>query len=132
MDEALRQRVRNRAEGRCEYCRLPESAVPLITFHVEHVLPRQHGGADDANNRALACPWCNWAKGPNPSGIDPESQAVVTLFNPRTQSWFEHFARRRATIVGLTPVGRATVRVLAMNRPECLEIRQWLLREGVL
>jgi len=59
MDEALRQRVRNRAEGRCEYCRLTESAVPLITFHVEHVLPRQHGGADDANNRALACPWWN-------------------------------------------------------------------------
>ncbi len=132
MDASLRQLVRSRAEQRCEYCHLPEAAVPLITFHIEHVIPRQHGGSDDPDNRALACPWCNRAKGPNLSGVDPDTQAVVMLFNPRTQSWSEHFARRGAALVGITPIGRATVRVLAMNRPECLEMRLWLLREGAL
>jgi hypothetical protein len=132
MDTAVRELVRRRAERRCEYCRLPESAVPLIIFHIEHVIPRQHGGSDAPENRALACPWCNRAKGPNLSGIDADSQAIVPLFNPRTQSWHEHFSRHGATIVGISPTGRATVHVLGMNRPECLEMRTWLLREGIL
>src|SRR5205085_1768004 len=71
-ERMLRQRVSTRAGERCEYCRLPEAAVPLITFHVEHIIPRQHGGGDDLSNRANACPWCNRAKGPNLSGLDKE------------------------------------------------------------
>ena len=132
MDAALRRLVCQRAAERCEYCRLPEAAVPLITFHVEHVIPRQHGGADDVANLAYACPWCNRAKGPNLSGRDLETNAILTLFNPRTQSWVEHFACDGATMIGLTPVGRATVRVLAMNRPDVLQMRTALLEEGVL
>jgi len=54
------------------------------------------------------------------------------LYNPRTQSWVEHFALHGATIIGLTPTSRATVRVLAMNRPEVLEVRAALLEEGIL
>jgi hypothetical protein len=132
MDVAARQFVRTRAAERCEYCRLPQAAVPLLTFHVEHIIPRQHGGSDDAANLALACPWCNRGKGPNLSGRDEETQTIVPLFNPRTQSWTEHFAYRGPIIVGQTPLGRATVRVLAMNRADALQMRAWLLREGVL
>ncbi|HTK77626.1 MAG TPA: HNH endonuclease [Gemmataceae bacterium] len=132
MDAAVRQLVRNRAGERCEYCRLPQAAVPLISFHVEHIIPRQHDGSDDPTNLAFACPWCNRGKGPNLSGRDLETHTVVSLFNPRTQTWTEHFAYRGPIVVGLTPTGRACVRVLAMNRADALELRAWLLREGVL
>jgi len=132
MAGSLRDLVRQQAEFRCEYCGLPEQGVPLVTFHLEHIIPRQHGGGDEPDNRALACPWCNRAKGPNLSGIDPDTQALVPLFHPRQQAWPEHFAFAGAHIIGLTPVGRATVRVLAMNRLEPLQIRTWLLQEGLI
>jgi 5-methylcytosine-specific restriction endonuclease McrA len=57
IDIATRRLVRERARGRCEYCRLPQSAVDAA-FHVEHIVPRQHHGPDDADNLALACDRC--------------------------------------------------------------------------
>jgi hypothetical protein len=55
MDERLREFVRNRADLRCEYCRIAQSAVVWGRFHVEHIRARQHGGTDDQDNLALAC-----------------------------------------------------------------------------
>ena len=49
MDQALRQFVRDRAENRCEYCQLPQHAMDG-TFHIEHIIARQHGGTDDLSN----------------------------------------------------------------------------------
>jgi 5-methylcytosine-specific restriction endonuclease McrA len=115
MDAATRGLVRSRAENRCEYCGLPQEALPLATFHTEHIIPKQHGGTDDPSNLALACFHCNQHKGPNLTGIDPQSDQIIRLFNPRTQHWQDHFARRGVEIIGLTPTGRTTVRVLAMN-----------------
>src|SRR5712664_3105548 len=109
MDTATRHLVRNRAKGRCEYCGLPEEFVPLITFHIEHIIPRQHGGDDEPTNLALSCPWCNWAKGPNLSGIDPDTNVLVPLFHPRQHVWSEHFAYQGPRIIGPSPIGRATV-----------------------
>lgn len=83
MDPALRERVRTRAGQRCEYCRLHQRYAPFVSFHIEHIVPRQHGGSDDPSNLALACHRCNLHKGPNLTGIDPESGQVVQLFNPR-------------------------------------------------
>ena len=65
MDERLRQTVRERADYRCEYCCLPQSAEPFFAYHVEHIVARQHGGRDDSENLALACYHCNAHKGPN-------------------------------------------------------------------
>lgn len=45
MDARLRQFVRQRANGRCEYCGLAQEQEPL-PFHVEHITPRQHEGKD--------------------------------------------------------------------------------------
>ena len=58
MDGQLRQLVRTRAAYLSEYCRLSQEFSEL-RFHIEHIIPRQHGGADDADNLALACPECN-------------------------------------------------------------------------
>ena len=109
MDEELRQTVRERAHHRCEYCCLPQDAEPFFANHVEHIVARQHGGSDDNENLALACYHCNAHKGPNLSGLDPESGALVRLFNPRLDKWEEHFERNGVLIVGRTAVGRATV-----------------------
>ena len=54
MEARLRQSVRQRAKNRCEYCRLHQDFEPL-RFHIEHIIPRQHGGKDSSENLALAC-----------------------------------------------------------------------------
>lgn len=115
MDATARSAVRSRAGDCCEYCGLPQSAIPIEAFHVEHVRARQHGGSDDPSNLALACAHCNLHKGPNLTGIDPMTDEIVPLFNPRKDDRSEHFALNGVVIIGLTPVGRATVHVLAMN-----------------
>jgi hypothetical protein len=121
---AVRQLIRQRAGDRCEYCRTHQDDEPLFRYQVEHVIARQHGGTDDADNLALACPHCNRHKGPNLTGIDPLTGAVETLFHPRRQSWPEHFEINGGLVLGRTPTGRATVRVLAMNDPIRVELRQ--------
>ena len=80
MDEALRQFIRERASHRCEYCHLPQDAEPFFAYHVEHIVARQHGGGNDSGNLAFACYHCNSHKGPNLSGLDPESGALVGCF----------------------------------------------------
>ena len=84
MDAATRQAVRERAGFRCDYCNLPEEAVPLVRFHVEHVIARQHldQNQDDLDNLALACDRCNAYKGTNIASIDPETGQRADLFHP--------------------------------------------------
>jgi hypothetical protein len=92
MDEAVRQFVRQRAAQQCEYCHIPQDALPWASFHVEHIRARQHRGGDDPDNLALACRRCNLHKGPNLSSIDPQTGQLVPLFHPRLDVWSEHFA----------------------------------------
>ena len=129
MDQAIRQFVRERAEDRCEYCRLPQHAVDG-TFHVEHIIARQHGGTNDLSNLAWSCDRCNFSKGPNLSCIDDETGEIVLLFHPRRDVWSEHFALQGPLIVGLTPTGRAVVALLQMNAPRRRDLRSLLLRRG--
>ena len=56
----------------------------------------------------------------------------MPLFNPRRERWAEHFLFRGARIIGITPTGRATVHVLAMNDTRRLELRSELLARGQL
>jgi hypothetical protein len=64
MDAALIQLVRQRAGGRCEYCRLPQAASG-VPFEIDHILARHHKGRSVARNLADACIYCNGYKGPN-------------------------------------------------------------------
>ena len=126
MDAATRELVRERAGGRCEYCLLRQQHSEL-THHIEHIVAKQHGGTDEADNLALACHRCNLRKGPNLSGLDPLGGDVVLLFHPRRDRWEQHFAIRDSNIQGSTPSGRATVRLLAMNDTRRVELRAELL-----
>lgn len=101
--------------------------LPFVTFHVEHIIARQHGGTDDADNLCQACHWCNFAKGTNLATL--VDGRLVPLFNPRDDVWPEHFVRRGDQIVGLTPAGRGTVTLLNMNDDDRREIRS-LLQEN--
>jgi HNH endonuclease len=132
MDAARREQVRLRAKDRCEYCRLSQVHAPVPQFHVEHIRPRKHGGTDAYENLCLACNHCNLHKASNLTGIDPLRGSVTRLFDPRKDRWSDHFYFHAARIVGRTDVGRTTVRVLAMNDSERLELRRQLLEFGRL
>lgn len=92
---------------------------------MEHVLPVASGGATSADNLALSCFSCNRRKWDRDSGIDPEAGSRERLFDPRRDTWNDHFAwsRDSLTVVGQTPLGRATVIALEMNRERVREIR---------
>jgi 5-methylcytosine-specific restriction endonuclease McrA len=123
MDAETRALVRQRAENRCEYCQRRQVDSPLIPLHVEHIVPRRHGGTDSLDNLALACPECNLHKGSNLTGIDPGSNEVTRLFDPRRDRWQDHLAWEGPRIVGLTAIGRTTVRVLELNAPARTRVR---------
>src|SRR4051812_26323349 len=124
MTALVRAQVRLRAMERCEYCRLPQSALPFATFHVEHIVAQQHDGSDDADNLALACDRCNAFKGTNLTAVDPVSQRIVSLFHPRTHLWADHFKQVGFEIEGLSDIGRATVRLLNMNARRRVQLRE--------
>jgi hypothetical protein len=111
-----RQFVRQRANYLCEYCHSSEEASAAL-FAIDHILPRSLNGSDELSNLALACQRCNGYRYNFTVGIDPVTQQVVPLFNPRKQKWLEHFSWTAdgLRIVGLTPIGRATCDRLDFN-----------------
>lgn len=130
MEAALRRLVRERAADRCEYCRIHQDQDTFFAFPVDHIIARQHGGGSDGQNLCLSCYRCNLHKGPNIASIDPSSGDMVRLFHPRNDDWTEHFEWKGALLVGRTPIGRATVRLLAINHPDYLLLREALIDEG--
>ena len=123
MTAATRALVRRRADERCEYCQTHQEDSPLAALHIEHIRPIKHGGSEDNSNLCLACIDCNLHKGPNIAGIDPLTDAVTLLFHPRQQHWEDHFSWEGIYVLGLTDIGRTTIRVLCMNNDEQLELR---------
>ncbi len=130
MKASTRAPVRSRAGRRCEYCRLHEDDLPLFPFHIEHILPKKHGGSDDPGNLAWSCHHCNLAKSSNLSGRDGVTGRIVVLFNPRRQHWERHFAWDGPRLVGLTSCGRATIAVLNINAAHRSDLRQLLIEAG--
>ncbi len=129
MNQQLRQRIRQRAKERCEYCLYPQSET-AISHQIDHVRAKQHGGTDDEDNLCLCCAICNRYKGPNLSSIDPDTQEITQLFNPRKQIWTQHFQLDGEQLIGLTPEGRATVFLLQLNSEERLLERRMLVALG--
>lgn len=123
--EEVDQIVRARALGLCEYCHAAE-LWQYVRFTLDHVQPRALGGADSPENLALACFHCNRRKSDHRGGVDPQSGERAELFNPRRDAWRDHFrwASDRLRVEGLTPMGRATVEVLQMNRERAVLVRE--------
>ena len=131
MLESLRQQVRERAGGRCEYCHLPENGT-VLPHEVDHIRSQKHGGLTSLDNLCLACSYCNAHKGPNVSGYDPDTDALGRLFNPRADRWEVHFKWEGPRLVGKTPIARATIVVLEIDAAERVEHRRLLMEAGFL
>ena len=129
ISQALRRLVAERARRCCEYCLLHEDDRP-DTHHVDHVIPIKHGGQTVSENLACACAECNRFKGTDFATLDRVSGEIVSLFNPRTQQWREHFTLEGAQITALTVTGRVTVDVLRMNTAARLLERETLIALG--
>ena len=124
------RRVREAARHRCGYCLSPQRLV-MARLQIEHILPRAKGGTSEEANLWLSCPLCNNYKGDRITATDPETGETHSLFNPRAQRWSEHFrwSEDGLRIIGLTPIGRATVDALRLaDDPDALTVRSyWVL-----
>lgn len=131
-------KARVRANYQCEYCR---SSLTNSLYELDHIVPSYLSGDDSLYNLAVTCTRCNRNKGVQVRYIDPHSRSYVRIFNPRADSWSEHF---RSTpfgeIVGKTQIGRATAALLfrstsrlippdlSWDKIECLERSEPLYR----
>lgn len=123
----LRSEVTERANGLCEYC-LSDVDFSHSPFDIEHIIPIVEGGKTESENLALSCHGCNLHKSIKLSGYDVLSDEEVRLFNPRKDIWEKHFswAKEFTIIIGLTPIGRATVETLKLNRRGLINQRKVL------
>jgi HNH endonuclease len=128
---ALKRLVCDRGNECCEYCR-SQTKFEIDPFVIEHIIPISRGGATISENLALACQGCNNYKYTKIEGIDPINVQTTPLYHPRTMLWNDHFAWSEDTIIiiGLTPIGRATVQTLRMNRAGVVNLRQLLHTAG--
>lgn len=130
MAASRRQRVWNRADGRCEYCCMPQE-LDIQPFQLDHIRAQKHSGKTTANNLALCCLPCNSYKGANVAGYDPESDELCPLFNPRNDEWAEHFAWEGPVLQGKSAIGRTTIEVLRVNSADRVEHRRILIEAGL-
>ena len=127
--ESVRARVREAAGHACGYCQSPQHLV-MGKLEIEHIVPRARGGSDEESNLWLSCSLCNRYKGSQTESRDAETNEIVRLFNPRTDDWHENFAwiSDGVKMMGLTPIGRATVIALNINNEVAVEVRRnWVL-----
>jgi len=128
---AIKRQVIARAESRYEYCQSPLNYAAQ-SFEFEHIFPKSLGGKPTLDNLALACGGCNRHEYNGIESFDPMGESSVALFHPRPQKWLDHFrwSRDYTHVIGLTPVGRASVEALKLNRPGVINLRRLLRMVG--
>ena len=129
ISQTLQAKIRHQAKNRCGYFLLPQSLNPGL-LEIEHLLPTAKGGTDVEENLWLACRLCNGYKGAQTEAVDPKTRQSVSLFNPRTHDWHEHFAWQSERIIGQTVCGRATIQALKLNNEIILPVRQKWVTAG--
>ncbi|MEH2193956.1 MAG: HNH endonuclease signature motif containing protein [Nostoc sp.] len=128
----IERRVRTTARNRCGYCLSPQRLV-MARLEIEHIIPISKNGSNHESNLWLACPLCNRYKSDKTTGLDPDTNEIVKLFNPRNQVWLEHFGWTEdgLQIFGKTPTGRATVAALHLSDDaDALEVRSYWVLAG--
>jgi hypothetical protein len=128
LSEITKDRVRQRAENRCEHCLSHQNYI-LGRLQIDHIQPLSKGGVNTEDNLCLACELCNQYKWTKTEGLEPESGKIVPLFNPRNQKWKDHFTWNLdgIEIIGITACGRATIDALKLNNNLAIIVRKnWL------
>jgi hypothetical protein len=115
------------SQNYCEYCVLPAN-FSTDFFHYEHILPLILNGKTEFENLARSCGMCNNNKRAKVAHIDPVSQLTVRLYHPRQDIWREHFkwSDNDLYVVGISPIGRATISLLKLNRSNAINLRKLL------
>ncbi len=126
---SLRRRVTVRADHLCEYCLIHEDDT-FFGCEVDHVISQKHGGTTESANLAYACAFCNRYKGSDIGSIDRTTDEFVRFYNPRTDTWGQHFVVEDVKIIALTAIGRVTVAILKLNMSGRLLERQTLRALG--
>ncbi len=129
--DALRKRVADQARHRCGYCLRTEELAGM-PMTIDHIVPLVAGGATVEENLWLACSRCNAFKRKQTSAQDPQTKETISLFNPRTQVWEEHFgwSEDGTLVIGKTACGRATLATLQMNNTEIVVTRRFWVSAG--
>lgn len=127
--ESLKAQIRDCDRQQCCYCLTSEAnSGPPMSF--DHIHPQSKGGATSFENVCLACRSCDEYKSDLTEAQDPLTGEIVSLFNPRTQQWLEHFAWSldATRVEGQTPTGRATIAALRINNPVIVPARsRWVI-----
>jgi HNH endonuclease len=124
---SLQRIVVERANYYCEYCQLP-AAFSSSAFNFEHIFPLVKQGETISSNLAYSCGRCNAHKKDKTEAKDPLTQQIEPLFNPRIDKWSDHFqwSDDDLYVIGITPIGRATINRLKINRDESINLRRLL------
>ncbi|MEO0895439.1 MAG: HNH endonuclease signature motif containing protein [Bacteroidota bacterium] len=118
-----RKAVSERAMGMCEYCLMHEDDG-FFTFHIDHIISLKHGGTNELDNLCLACMFCNGNKSSDIGTILLPGDRFIRLYNPRKDKWQDHFTfdKDEGILQAKTDIGRATIKVLEMNKKDrCME-----------
>ncbi len=126
----LRRQVVERAQGRCEYCRMPDR-FSFYPPEIDHIIARKHGGQTTLDNLARVCWRCNHHKGTDVASFDPLTGELTRLFHPRTDVWIEHFRLDDVRLDSDTPEGRTTLFLLRLNEPARVEERGLAVAAGL-
>lgn len=129
ISESLSTFVADRAGHTCEYCLIHEEDT-YFGCEIDHIISLKHGGSSEPDNLAFSRAFCNRYKGSDSSSINPFTQKLVRLFNPRIDKWTRHFRIRGSLIEPLTEIGEVTARVLGFNRSERVVEREALIEAG--
>lgn len=129
---AIQRAILELSRDYCEYCVVP-SNFSTDYFHYEHIIALALNGPTELGNIARSCGICNNNKRDKIEYIDPLTQETVRLFHPRQDVWTDHFqwSKDDLYIVGITPIGRATIDLLKLNRPNALNLRKLLKLGGL-
>jgi hypothetical protein len=129
ISDSIRKEVGERAKYCCEYCHVSEEDM-YFSPEVDHIISLKHGGDNTIDNLAYACFYCNRHKGSD-IGTQLEGQKdLIRFFNPRVDSWQEHFQHIGPEIFPISKKGEATVKILQLNHYQRIEERVLLIKVG--
>ena len=126
MTPALRDQVRQRASDYCEYCQMPQACTQL-PHEADHIRAQKHKGPTTLQNLCWACALCNSHKGSDASAYVPGTDELVRLFNPRIDSWGDHFEWVGPRLMGKTDIALATLELLRINADSRVRLRGMLI-----
>ncbi len=129
ISESLREFVKNRAGGICEYC-LINIEDTYFGGEIDHIISLKHKGKTESENLAYSCQPCNRNKGSDLGSIAEKTGTLIRFFNPRIDLWSDHFILKQAKISPLTEIGEVTEQIFEFNETERIHERKGLIEIG--